>query len=82
MHLLTDPVSSVKFIGGAKGSTLNEGGIFTVQELFNYFPYRYRDTTHVLTTKALFADAQKIPLFTQLTVSYTLHTSSEVTRSQ
>ncbi|SHG86782.1 ATP-dependent DNA helicase RecG [Virgibacillus chiguensis] len=39
--MLTDPVTHVKGVGEKMGEDFSHIGIFTVEDLFNYFPYRY-----------------------------------------
>lgn len=41
MIMLTDPVTHVKGVGEKMGEDFAHIGIFTVEDLFNYFPYRY-----------------------------------------
>lgn len=43
MEKLKQPVTEIKGIGEETASTLNDMGIFSIQQLLEYFPYRYED---------------------------------------
>lgn len=43
MNTLSQPISSLKGVGDETEQLLNEIGIYTIEDLFEYFPYRYED---------------------------------------
>jgi len=43
MNTLSQPISSLKGVGDETEQLLNEIGIYTIEDLLEYFPYRYED---------------------------------------
>lgn len=45
MNKLLEPISELKGVGSETSELLNDVGIYTIQDLLEYFPYRYDDNS-------------------------------------
>lgn len=72
MSSLLDSISTLKYIGPEKAQIFYSKDIFTFADLWNYFPYKYRDTSHIVSVYELYEQYQKLPLFEKPVEKYTV----------
>jgi len=80
MSSLLDPISTLKYVGPEKAEIFNSKGILTFADLWNYFPYKYRDTSHIVSICELYDEYQRLPLFEKPIEKYTV--IAKVTKSK
>ncbi len=63
MYTLQSDIGEVKYVGKALSVYFKKRGIKTVLDLLNYFPYKYEDTSGLISVSSLYRNFLSNPLF-------------------